>query len=99
MPLLHRLLGTLADLGEIEDRPALGGWELRLARRTFAVVQGERLWLRTDAGSRLDYQRRGSVPYAPNPAMELGSFYEVPADVLGDPDQLRAWARRATQAR
>ena len=95
MPIMTRLLEQLAELGEIEDRPALGGWELRAGGRTFALVQGERVWFRTDAGNRFDYQRRGSLPYSPNPAMEAGRFYEVPADVLADADSLRAWARKA----
>lgn len=99
MPLLTRLLDELAELGQIEDRPALGGWELRSGGRTFALVQGERVWLRTDASTRLDYQRRGSLPYSPNPAMETGRFYEVPGDVLADADRLRAWARTALATR
>ncbi len=99
MPLLTRLLHDLADLGELEDRPHLGGWELRLGGRAFALVQGERCWLRTDAGTRLDFQRRGSTPFAPNPAMELGSFFEVPPEVLQDADTFRAWARKAVAAR
>ncbi len=95
MPLLNRLLQDLRDLGEVEDRPHLGGWELRLDGRTFALVQGERCWLRTDDTTRLDFQRRGSTPFTPNPSMELGRFYEVPAEVLNDGDAFRAWARKA----
>ena len=95
MPLLTRLLQDLADLGDIEDRPHLGGWELRMNGRTFALVQGDRVWLRTDQSTRLDFQRRGSTPFAPNPSMELGSFYEVPPDVLADADSLRAWTKKA----
>jgi TfoX/Sxy family transcriptional regulator of competence genes len=65
----------------------------------FALLQGERLWLRTDAGTRLEYQRRGMVPFSPNPRMELGAFYEVPPDVLASGDQVVAWARRAVNTR
>lgn len=97
MPLLTRLLDELSELGEIEDRPALGGWELRLEGRTFALVQGERVWFRTDQRNRLDYQRAGSMPYSPNPSMESGRFYEVPGHVVVEPDTLRAWARRAIE--
>jgi TfoX/Sxy family transcriptional regulator of competence genes len=99
MPLLTRLLQDLGDLGEIEDRPHLGGWELRLKGRTFALVQGDRVWLRTDQSTRLDFTRRGSVPFAPNPNMELGRFYEVPADVLADAASLRAWTKKALAAK
>lgn len=99
MPLLTRLLDTLAPLGEVEDRTHLGGWALYHSGRMFALVQGERVWLRTDASNRFDYQRRGMVAFAPNPSMELGAFFEVPADVLADPDQLLAWARRSIATR
>jgi DNA transformation protein len=99
VPLLARLLSDLADLAEIEDRTYLGGWCLLAEGRMFAVVQGDRVWFRTDAGNRLDYVRRGMVPYASNPAMELGRFFEVPREVLDDPDQLRAWAAKALAVR
>jgi TfoX/Sxy family transcriptional regulator of competence genes len=95
MPLLTQLLHDLADLGEIEDRPHLGGWELRMDGKAFALVQADRVWLRTDKTTRLDFQRRGSVPFAPNPSMELGRFYEVPPEVLRDADTLRAWTKKA----
>ena len=96
--LIIRLLEALAPLGEVEDRPHLGGWALYREGRMFAVVQGDRIWFRTDAGSRLDYQRLGSTPFAINPSMELGCFYEVPAAVRSDEYQLVAWARKAVEA-
>ncbi len=65
----------------------------------FALVQGERVWLRTDAGTRFDFQRRGMVAFSPNPRMELGAFYEVPPDVLASGDELVAWARKAVSTR
>ena len=97
--LIIRLLEALAPLGEVEDRPHLGGWALYRERRMFAVVQGDRIWFRTDADSRLDYQRLGSTPFAMNPSMELGRFYEVPASIRGDEYQLVAWARKAVEAK
>ncbi|HEX6548483.1 MAG TPA: TfoX/Sxy family protein [Candidatus Dormibacteraeota bacterium] len=99
MSLLTRLLSDLADLAEIEDRPYMGGWCLLAGGRMFAVVQGARVWFFTDERNRFDFVRRGMVAYASNPAMELGRFYEVPPEVLGDSDQLRAWARKALAAR
>jgi DNA transformation protein and related proteins len=99
MPLLTRLLDQLDSLGEIEDRTHLGGWALYRHGRMFALVQGDRVWLRTDASNRFDYQRRGMVAFSPNPGMELGAFFEVPPNVLADSDQLLAWARKAVATR
>ncbi len=96
--LILRLLDTLAPLGEVEDRPHLGGWALYRKGRMFGVVQGDRIWFRTDSGTRMEYQRWGSTPFAVNPSMELGRFYEVPQPVREDDYQLVIWARRAAEA-
>jgi DNA transformation protein len=93
-----RLLDALAPLGEVEDRPHLGGWALYLGGRMFALIQGENIWFRTDEETLMDYRRLGSLPFASNPAMELGSFYEVPSTVRADQFELVAWAKRAVAA-
>ena len=95
--LITRLLEALAPLGEIEDRPHLGGWALYREGRMFGLVQGGCIWFRTDDQTRLDYQRMGSTPFGVNPAQELGRFYEVPAPVREDEYQLVAWARKAVE--
>ena len=94
-----RLLEAMAPLGAVEDRPYLGGWGLYLGGRMFALMQGEKIWFRTDQGSRLEYLRSGSSPFATNPSMELGWFYEVPPAVRDDEYQLVAWARKAVEAK
>ena len=97
--LIIRLLETMAPLGEVEDRPHLGGWALYLEGRMFGIVQGDKIWFRTDQGTRLEYVRSGSSPFATNPSMELGWFYEVPSSVRDDEYQLVAWARKAVEAK
>ena len=64
----------------------------------FALVQGDRVWLRTNAATRFEFQRRGMIAFSPNPGMELGAFYEVPPDVLASGDHLVAWARKAVNS-
>jgi len=64
----------------------------------FALIQGESIWFRTDEETLMDYRRLGSSPFASNPAMELGSFYEVPSTVRDDQFELVAWAKRAVTA-
>ena len=96
--LITRLLEALAPLGEIEDRPHMGGWALYREGRMFGVVQGDCIWFRTDQSTRIDYQRFGSTPFGVNPSQELGRFYEVPPSVREDDRQLVAWARKAVEA-
>ena len=96
--LITRLLEALAPLGEIEDRPHLGGWALYREGRMFGLVQGGSIWFRTDDSTRIDYQRFGSTPFGVNPSQDLGRFYEVPPPVREDEHQLVAWARKAVEA-
>jgi DNA transformation protein len=88
------VVDQLKDLGEVEDRPLLGGWGLWLDGSMFGIVQGERLYLLTaDPEARLEYQRQGSMPYqASGPYRE---YYRVPATVLESRQRLVAAARRA----
>lgn len=92
-----QLLEHLALLGPATIRPLLGGFGLYLGGRHFGLIQGDRLYLRTDPSTQFDYRRRGMAAYDPNPRQPYGVFYEVPADVLDDADELLAWARRAIQ--
>ena len=57
------------------------------------------LYLRVDETNRPDYEAVGSLPFRPykNKATVM-SYYEVPEEVVEDPDELRIWARKARAA-
>ena len=72
-----------------------GGHGLYLRETFFGIVFKGRLFLATDVESRREYVRAGMGPFRPNPRQTLARYYEVPAEVLEDPDQLAIWAARA----
>ncbi len=89
-----QILEQLGDLGEVQDRPELGGWALYLGDRRFALVQAGRLYLRVAEADRFEFQRMGSMPLQPSGTYR--DYYRVPDSVLAEPDTLLGWARRAT---
>jgi DNA transformation protein len=91
------LVEHLSLLGPVGSRPQMGGYGLYLEDRCFGLIQGHRLYFVADAATQVEFRRRGLMPYDPNPSRPYGAFFEVPADVLDDLDQVLDWARRAVQ--
>ena len=72
-----------------------GGYGLYQGERFFGIIHDGRLFLKTGEWTRPEYVARGMLPFRPNPRQVLKSYYEVPADVVEDPERLAEWAARA----
>jgi DNA transformation protein and related proteins len=97
---LDYVLGQLAALGAVSARRMFGGAGLYAGERFFGLVSGDVLYLRVSDASRADYRARGMAafrPFADRPHLSE-HYFEVPAEVLEDADQLCVWAGRALQA-
>ena len=96
------LLDQLAPMGGIEAKRMFGGGGLYLDGAMFGLVASDVLYLKADDGNRADFEARGMGPFTyTNKAREKPvamSYYEIPDDVLEDPDELCAWAGRAWEA-
>lgn len=91
------VLEQLAAAGRVTDRRMFGGVGLYLDGLFFALIDDDALYFKTDDAGRARYQRAGSRPFCPfpdRPDWQMG-YWEVPADVLEDAEQLAAWAREA----
>src|SRR5690349_14744404 len=82
----------LALLGEITSRALFGGHGLYWRETIFAIVFRGRLYFKVDDESKGDFLARGMGPFRPNERQTLKSYYEVPPDVLADPELLLSWA-------
>jgi DNA transformation protein len=82
------ILRGLAALGEVTSRPLFGGHGLYWGQTIFAIVFGDKLYLKVDEKSKGDYLARGMGPFQPNERQTIKSYYEVPPEVLADPDSL-----------
>jgi DNA transformation protein len=89
------VLDQLRELRGLESRAMFGGFGLYAGGKFFGIVFQGRLYFRTDATTRATYVGRGKKPFRPNVRQRLNSYYEVPADVIENADELGDWARTA----
>ncbi|HTM06840.1 MAG TPA: TfoX/Sxy family protein [Verrucomicrobiae bacterium] len=89
------VLDQLEALPDVECRAMFGGYGLYQDETFFGIISKGRLYFKTDASSAALYRRRGMRPFRPNAKQTLKTYYEVPADVFEDRDELAKWARRA----
>lgn len=90
-------LDQLGGMARVECRAMFGGYGLYQGRVFFGILFKGRMYLKTDAASAAEYRARGMRPFRPSAAQTLRTYYEVPADVLEDADELVRWAARAVR--
>jgi DNA transformation protein len=91
------ILDQLAGLGGVTARSMFGGYGLYQGKRFFAILSRGRLFFRTGSATRASYQEHGMKQFQPNARQTLKNYFEVPADVIEDNEELAAWARAAVE--
>jgi DNA transformation protein len=91
------ILEQLAPAGRVTSRAMFGGVGLYLDGLFFALIDDDTLYFKTGDSNRARYEAAGSKPFCPFPDRpeQAMAYWQVPADVLEDPDALAAWAREA----
>lgn len=92
------ILDQLEGAGRVTARRMFGGHGLYLDAVFFGIIHQEELYFKTDAESRQRYLELGMQPFRPTERQTLRSYFQVPAGVIEDPDELRTWAREAAAA-
>lgn len=76
-----------------------GGFGVYQDEIFFGIISHGQLFFKTDASTREQYLSKGMAPFRPSEKMILKTYYEVPADILDDPDLLADWAKQAIRSR
>jgi len=80
----------------IRARSMFGGVGIYSGELFFALLANDTLYLKVDDSNRPDFEARGMGPFLPfGDERDKMQYYEVPADLLEDPDALRPWAEKA----
>jgi len=89
-----------AGFGAVEPRRMFGGHGLFHDGLMFAIVADDVLYLKVDRENVEDFQSRGLSPfgYVSRGRRVTMSYYQAPAEILEDPLEAVAWARRAYDA-
>ena len=89
------VLDQLADLRGVTCRAMFGGYGLYRRAKFFGIIHKGRLYFKVSPSTVMEYRAQGMKPFKPNAKQTLKSFYEVPADVLEDPERITTWAEQA----
>ncbi len=95
---MEYVVEQLSTWGEVSVRRMFGGAGLYREGTMFAVIADDVAYLKVDDSNREDFLRAGSAPFEPYPdkiKTTIRTYFEIPADVLENPDELAKWAERS----
>ncbi len=93
-------LEQLARVDGVSSRRMFGGAGLYSHECFFGLIAEDTLYLRVDDANRARYTARGMGrfrPYADRPELSM-NYFEIPAEVLEDPQELALWAAESIAA-
>lgn len=90
------VIGQLSNWGNISARRMFGGAGLYRDGKMFGLVGNNMAYLKVDDTNRDKFLLRGSSPLKPFPNRPtILSFFEVPEDILENPEELIKWAEES----
>lgn len=98
---MQHLLELLQPLGPVRARRMFGGSGVFYGAIMFGLVSRDELYFKVGDSNRADYQRAAQKPFTyatTNGTNTIGSLWSCPPELLDDPDEFRAWARKAVDA-
>ena len=92
------VLEQLREAGAVTARAMFGGYGIYLDGLIIALISSDTLYLKVDDSNRPDFEALGTGPFQPyGDGTETMQYYEIPADVLENREQLAEWAHRALE--
>jgi DNA transformation protein len=80
----------------VTARKMFGGVGLYARGLFFGLIDDDVLYFKVGEANRADFVTRGMEPFRPyGPDGEVMQYYEVPGDLLDDPETLRTWVEKA----
>ena len=96
---IEYVVDQLSCIGEVSPKRMFGGAGLYHDGLFFGLIAADALYFKVDDENRPQYEAARAKPFQPYGEDSYSmSYYEVPAGVIEDVDQLRAWARASVAA-
>lgn len=90
------VLEQLGRVTPVSSRRMFGGVGIYADGLFFALMDDDTLYLKVDDSNRGDFEAAGMGPFQPfGPDSKPMGYYELPAELLEDPDRLRPWVQAA----
>lgn len=88
-----------APLGGVSIRRMFGGAGIYCRGLMFGLIADDTIYLKADGESKTAFEARGCGPFVydgKNRPVQM-SYWQLPADLIDDPDEAVAWARTALE--
>lgn len=95
---LNYILDQLSEFGPVDVKRMFGGAGLFHEGLMFGKIGGDVFRLKVDTHNQSDYEARGMRPYHSEKKKKGMPYWEVPADVVEDKQELARWATKAYEA-
>jgi DNA transformation protein len=95
------LIDLFSDFGPVTIRRMFSGFGISADGTNFALALRGGLYFRADEQSIPRFEAEGSKPFSYRTkakAVTVGSYWELPARLYDDPEELTVWARAALAA-
>jgi DNA transformation protein len=94
---LAYILEQLAGLEGLRSRRMFGGVGLYSGELFFGLIDDDTLFFKTDGTNSAEYTARKMPRFMPFPERPeaVMAYYQVPADIIEDGEELPAWARKS----
>jgi DNA transformation protein and related proteins len=80
----------------VRARSMFGGVGIYAGELFFALIADDTLYFKVDDSNRPDFETLGMGPFLPyGDERDKMQYYQVPADLLDDPEALRPWAEKS----
>jgi len=92
------VLELLSPVGALTAGRFFGGVGLSHASVQFAMIMDNSLYFAVDDTTRARYEAAGMQPFSyvtKKGRVQVRRYFELPEDVLSDPDELRVWAQES----
>jgi DNA transformation protein len=97
--LADHVCDLLSPLGPVTARGMFGGFGIYLDGLMFGLIAWDTLFFKADATNRPMFEEAGSGPFKPwDDKPMVMPYWEVPSDVMDEPDDLCRWGRAAFEA-
>src|SRR4051812_43200968 len=95
------LIDLFSDFGPVAIRRMFSGFGISADGVNFALALRSGLYFRADAESIPRFEAEGSEPFryqTRSKTVTVASYWQLPARLFDDPEELSAWARAALAA-
>ena len=89
------VVSLLAEVGDVRAKAMFGGYGIYCGPTFFALIAHDRLYFKVDDSNKADFEAAGSTPFVPFEGSAPMAYWELPASVLSDVDELKVWVDKA----